>query len=200
MFTYPPLKLHNNLPASAIPLYHCLPPQPPPDQEAQGAPPAPQTCPQPAQPRETGVEGKGEGPHQAAHERLHDLGEGREKADPAVLPRPSQLQHLKDPRLSLESNERRVQAAVLRAAGRALQAPHGEVPRLQVPTKAKENLHCRREETQDCRVQSLGKEPEGGGEELVGRWRKLQRWVGREAGRWNTQALRIDFHFVIDQF
>jgi hypothetical protein len=37
--------------------------------------------------------------HQTTHERLHDLGEGREEKDPEELPGHAQLEHLQDFRL-----------------------------------------------------------------------------------------------------
>ena len=72
-------------------------------------------------------------------------------------------------RLPVEGNAGGGEAALLRAAGGAEQAPHGAAPRLPLPPAAQAHLHRGREEAEDLRVQGAHTEPEGGDEAVLDR-------------------------------
>lgn len=92
-------------------------------------------------------------PHQAPDERLHGLGQRRAAQDPEGLPRHAQLQHIQDPGRAVEIHVQRGEAALLRGAVPAVQAAHGEAPRLQVQAPAEADVHRGREEDAHLRVQ-----------------------------------------------
>lgn len=100
--------------------------------------------------------------YQTTNERIYGLGQGRAKEDPESLPGYAQLQHIKNPRRPLESHVQLRETTVLRRTIEAVEAPHGKAPGLSIPPPPEKDLHCRREEDEDIRVQVLDEAAQAG--------------------------------------
>ena len=81
----------------------------------------------------------------------------------------------------MEGDDGGGEAALLRQAVRALQAPHDPAPRLQVQAQAKEKLFCQWKEDEDCRFQSFDEATELNSNRIVHSGRITEKLLGLDA-------------------